>query len=245
MTFSISEKSTLLIAPRGVLAVVLQPSLLDLWVDLASQAPWCRTAFAGRGRCGEAWNSGLVLGNGGVKLEVASVDGRCLSVVDIEVKTKEFVHLRPPHGSLGNRVGPHLGPVDAGPPKSGAVYQAQVCRVEKDRCAFQSLTEIRYLRAILHSNIFGQMFKPMAWELNLQLAREVCVDHKFWPFWAWFPLSCMAHLWEIRARRACCRNDEAFLVGVVLPNQGCHCDWVLLGDVATLDGIWELVMENG
>ena len=104
MTFTISEKSALLVAPRCVLAVVLQPSLLDFWVDLSSQAPWCRTAFTGRSRCGKAWNAGLVLDNGGMELEVTSVDGRCISVVDIEVKTKELHQgqrgYAPPNGQL-------------------------------------------------------------------------------------------------------------------------------------------------
>ena len=85
-------------------------------MDLPSQAPRCRTAFTGGSWCGEAWNPGLVSDYGRVELEIAGVNGGGLGVVHVEVETKKFVHLCPPHRSLGDRVGSHLGPVNAGPP---------------------------------------------------------------------------------------------------------------------------------
>ena len=82
------QEGAFLIAPRGVLAVILQPSLFDLWMDLASEATWGGAAFTGGSRCGKAWDPSLVVGNGGMELEVTRVAGGHFSGSHLQVEAK-------------------------------------------------------------------------------------------------------------------------------------------------------------
>ena len=176
------QEGTFLVAPRGVLAVILQPSLFDLWMDLASEATWGGAAFTGGSRCGKAWNPSLVVGNGGMELEVTGVDGGHLSVEpppsEGERVCRTFVHFK---GLLV--MGLVLTCVQLMRVHHSRGRFMRPRSAESRRIGVHFSLSLKYanFRAILHSNIFGQMFKPMLGELYLQLPTKSVYTTNFDP----------------------------------------------------------------